>query len=110
MSAGSCPSSASSWYSKPPLVERPMIGGRLNGKTLAPRICCRLAEHAADQGVDRLRGMGAMGEAASRATTKAALGSAAPSSSEKPTIERTWSTPSSALIMPATRSTTSCVR
>ena len=38
ISAGSRPSRFSNWYSKPPLVDRPMMGGRLKGKMLAPRI------------------------------------------------------------------------
>jgi len=36
---GSCPSSASSWYSNPPLVERPMMGGRLKATIVAVLIC-----------------------------------------------------------------------
>jgi len=35
---GSCPSSASSSYSKPPVVASPMIGGRLTAMMLAERI------------------------------------------------------------------------
>ena len=29
----------SSWYSKPPLVPKPITGGKLNGKTIAALIC-----------------------------------------------------------------------
>src|SRR5437588_808827 len=36
----SCPSKPSSSYSNPPVVDSPMIGGRLNGMTVAVRICC----------------------------------------------------------------------
>ena len=39
ISAGSWPSSASNSYSKPPVVERPMIGGKLKGYTVAARTC-----------------------------------------------------------------------
>ncbi len=53
--AGSCPSSASSWYSKPPLVESPMIGGRLNGRILACRICDPAAKRAPDRRLHRIR-------------------------------------------------------
>ena len=40
IAAGSWPSSPSSSYSNPPVVDSPMIGGRLNGMTVAVRICC----------------------------------------------------------------------
>ena len=33
--AGSAPSKLSSWYSNPPVVPRPITGGRLNGRTVA---------------------------------------------------------------------------
>jgi hypothetical protein len=44
IAAGSCPSSPSSSYSNPPVVESPMIGGRLNAITFALRICCPSAK------------------------------------------------------------------
>ena len=62
ISAGSRPSRFSNWYSKPPLVDSPMIGGRLNGNTLAERICCDRAEDAPDHRLRAVRGGRAIGE------------------------------------------------
>ncbi len=58
----SCPSSASSWYSKPPVVDRPMIGGRLNGNTGRRAHLLHRAEHPPDQRLGPLGGRGAVGE------------------------------------------------
>ena len=55
IAAGSCPSSPSSSYSNPPVVDSPMIGGRLNGMTVAVRICCASANTPADQRLRRIR-------------------------------------------------------
>src|SRR6266446_2673022 len=47
MEAGSAPSRFSNWNSKPPLVDRPITGGRLKGKTIAVRICCAALNNCA---------------------------------------------------------------
>ncbi len=69
-----------------------MIGGRLNGSTLACRICepapnVRRIRACAESAAD-LRSANGF----NRATMKALFGSDAPSSSEKPIIERVCST------------------
>jgi hypothetical protein len=56
MVAGSAPSKLSSWYSKPPVVPRPMTGGRLNGRTVAVGLQAG-AERLGDQGLSRIHGL-----------------------------------------------------
>ncbi len=89
ISAGSRPSRFSSWYSKPPLVDSPMIGGRLKGNMLAERTCCTAPNTrpiiACAPSAAAVRSANGL----SRITTKAAFGSSPPSSSEKPTIDST---------------------
>ena len=110
ISAGSWPSRFSNWYSKPPLVERPMIGGRLNGNTLAARICCAAPNTrpmiACALSATAVRSANGF----SRSTTNAAFGSLPPSSREKPMIDRMPSTCGIGRIRFSTCSTTAWVR
>ena len=59
-SVGGWPCSASSAYWKPPVLPRPRIGGRLNGKAMAPLIAASLRAQAGDDGAGALRAVGAL--------------------------------------------------
>ena len=110
ISAGSRPSRFWSWYSKPPPVLRPMIGGRLNGKAMAermpprPRAICPIStctlSAAALRSANGLR----------RSTMNAALDWLPLSSKEKPTMASTFWICGMPLAMASTRVTTSRVR
>ena len=110
ISAGSRPSRSSSWYSKPPLVESPMIGGRLNGNTIAERICCAAPNTRPITACARSAAAVRSANGLSRTTTNAALLCAARSSSEKPTMESTRCTCGSLCSMSSTRAVTARVR
>ena len=58
-SVGGWPCRASSTYWKPPVLPRPRIGGRLNGKAMAPWIAAKLRPQPRDDRVGALRRIGA---------------------------------------------------
>ena len=60
ISAGAWPCKASSTYWKPPVLPRPMIGGRLSGMAIAPCRGRELAAQAGNDGVGALARLGAL--------------------------------------------------
>ena len=79
---GSCPSSASSWYSKPPEVDRPMIGGRLKAMMLASRIDAACANTSRIRACAESAAARRSSKGFSLITMKASFASAAWSSNE----------------------------
>ena len=107
----SCPSSASIWYSKPPVVDRPMIGGRLKGNTVAERTCCTAPKTWRINACARWLAAVRSSNGFSLRNMNAALLSCALSSSEKPMMEnRCPARRACPLVRASTRRTTLLVR
>jgi hypothetical protein len=79
IAAGSCPSRPSSSYSNPPEVESPMIGGRLNGMTVAVRTCCPSAKTCAISACAEFAAPARLANGFKVGTMNAAFGSLTPS-------------------------------
>ena len=88
IAAGSCPSSPSSWYSNPPVVDSPMIGGRLKGMTVAVRISRPSPNTRAIKACAELAAPLRSAKGFSVGTTNAVFGSLTPSMIEKPMIAK----------------------
>jgi hypothetical protein len=86
IAAGSCPSSPSSSYSNPPVVDSPMIGGRLNGMIIAVRICCPSPNTRAIIACAEFAVPTRSANGFNVGMSKAAFGSLTPSMIEKPLI------------------------
>ncbi len=104
------PCSASSTYWKPPVLPRPMIGGRLKGKTTAPSIAASCGRSLAMMASTFCAGSRRWSNGFRRMTKNAWFEEAMPSMKSKPMTESMPSTPGIGVTMRSTCSATACVR